>query len=250
MRFTVLGSSGGYPVPGAACSGYLVEDGGTRLWIDAGSGTFARLLEHCSPNELSAVLISHLHADHWTDLIVGLHSLRFAFERETPLPVYGPAGWTETMGVVAEWAREDEPAFVAGELRDGETIQAGSLSVEVIGVEHTEDMDTFGFRIANTGATLAYSADSGPNGALARVAREADLFVCEAGSPGEVEMHMHLNGRQAGEIAARAGVRRLLVTHLSPGTDRGETLERARSAFGGTVELAVEGHSVEVGRPG
>ena len=113
MRLTVLGSSGGYPAPGSACSGYLLEDADTRLWIDAGSGTFARLLEHCTPDRLSAVLISHLHADHWTDLIVGLHTLRFAFERDEPLPVYGPEGWTETMGVVAEWAREEEPAFVA-----------------------------------------------------------------------------------------------------------------------------------------
>jgi ribonuclease BN (tRNA processing enzyme) len=246
MRFTVLGSSGGYPVPGAACSGYLVEDHGTRLWIDAGSGTFARLLEYCSPNELSAVLISHLHADHWTDLIVGLHSLRFAFERESPLPVYGPAGWVDTMGIVAEWAREDNPAFVARELRDGETIEAGSLSVEVIGVEHIEDMDTFGFRVANTGATLAYSADSGPNGALGRVAREVDLFVCEAGSPGEVEMHMHLNGRQAGQIAAAAGARRLLVTHLSPASDPAETLAYVRSTFPGPVELAADGLVLDV----
>ena len=151
MRLTVLGSSGGYPAPGSACSGYLLEDADTRLWIDAGSGTFARLLEHCTPDRLSAVLISHLHADHWTDLIVGLHTLRFAFERDEPLPVYGPEGWTETMGVVAEWAREEEPAFVAHELRDRETIEAGSLSIEAIEVEHIDDIDTFGFRISNEG---------------------------------------------------------------------------------------------------
>jgi ribonuclease BN (tRNA processing enzyme) len=246
MRFTVLGSSGGYPVPGSACSGYLVEDGDTRVWIDAGSGTFARLLEHCSPSELTAVLISHLHADHWTDLIVGLHSLRFAFEREEPLPVYGPAGWTATMGVVDNWAREDEPAFVARELLDGETIGAGSLSIVAIRVEHTEDMDTYGFRIANHGATLAYSADSGPNGALGAVARDAELFVCEAGSPGDVEMHMHLNGRQAGEIASAAGARRLLVTHLAPAADPAETLSHVRSTFPGPVELATDGLTLEI----
>ena len=246
MRFTVLGSSGGYPTPAAPCSGYHLEDGDTRLWIDAGSGTFARLLEHCSPDQLSAVLISHLHADHWTDLIVGLHALRFAFEREEPLPVYGPAGWTETMGVVAEWAREDEPAFTAGELRDRQTIEAGSLSVVPIEVEHSDDIDTFGFRISNEGSTLAYSADSGPNGALTAVARDADLFVCEAGSPGEVEMHMHLNGRQAGEIAAAAGARRLLVTHLSPGSDPAETLAYVRCTFTGPIELATDGLSLDV----
>ena len=90
MRLTVLGTSGGYPPPGSACSGYLVEEDETRVWIDAGSGTFPRLLEHCPPYELTAILISHLHADHWTDLVLGLHALRFAFERERPLPVYGP----------------------------------------------------------------------------------------------------------------------------------------------------------------
>src|SRR5262245_13531284 len=139
MRLTVLGSSGGYPAPGSACSGYLVEDGDSRLWVDAGSGTFARLLEHCSPDELSAVLISHLHADHWTDLIVGLHALQFAFKRDEPLPVYGPAGWTETMGVVADWAREDPPAFFALELRDREMIAAGSLTIVPIEVEHSDE---------------------------------------------------------------------------------------------------------------
>jgi ribonuclease BN (tRNA processing enzyme) len=246
MRVIVLGSSGGYPAPGSACSGYLVEDGDTRLWIDAGSGTFSRLLEHCTPDELTAVLISHLHADHWTDLIVALHTLRFAFERDEPLPVYGPAGWTETMGVVAEWAREHEPAFVAGELQNREAIQAGSLSVVPIRVEHSDDIDTFGFRVANEGSTLAYSADSGPNGALGAVARDADLFVCEAGSPGEVEMHMHLNGRQAGEIAAAAGARRLLVTHLSPRSDPAETLAYVRSTFRGPVEIATDGLTLDV----
>jgi ribonuclease BN (tRNA processing enzyme) len=246
MRLTVLGSSGGYPAPGSACSGYLVEDGDSRLWVDAGSGTFARLLEHCSPDELSAALISHLHADHWTDLIVALHALQFAFDRDEPLPVYGPAEWMETMGVVAEWAREDPPAFLAEELRDGETIEAGSLTIVPIEVEHSDEMDTFGFRISNEGSTLAYSADSGPNGALGAVAHGADLFICEAGSPGDVEMHMHLNGRQAGEIATAAGAHRILVTHLAPGADPDETLAYVRSTFEGPVELATDGLTLDV----
>jgi len=245
MRLTVLGSSGGYPVPGSACSGYLVEDGDTRLWIDAGSGTFSRLLEHCSPNELTAVLISHLHADHWTDLPLALHTLKFAFEREAPLPVYGPPGWTETMGVVAEWAREGDSRFVARELRDGEAIRLGRLSVEPIGVDHSELLETFGFRVMDGASSFAYSADSGFDESLVRLARDVDLFVCEAGAPGDQEMKMHLNGRQAGEIAARAGARRLLVTHLSPEADRAETAGHARAAFGGPVELAEEGRSLE-----
>jgi ribonuclease BN (tRNA processing enzyme) len=246
MRITVLGSSGGYPAPGSACSGYLVEEETTRIWVDAGSGTFSRLLQHCTPPELSAVLISHLHVDHWSDLPLALHTFHFAFERDVPLPVYGPADWPEAMGVVAEWAREDDAPFVAGELREGETIDVGPLSVRPILVEHSDDLDTFGFRITNGSATLAYSADSGPNGALQTVARDADLFLCEAGAPGEVEMHMHLNGRQAGEIAERAGVRRLLVTHLAPGTDAAQTLAQAEEAFDGPVDVATDGLTLDV----
>ncbi len=90
---------------------------------------------------------------------------------------------------------------------------------------------------------MAYSADSGPCDALLELARGVDLFVCEAGSPGEQEMAMHLNGRQAGEVAARAGAQRLLVTHLAPGTDANDTLAHARSSFGGPVGLAAEGLS-------
>jgi ribonuclease BN (tRNA processing enzyme) len=246
MRLTVLGSSGGYPAPGSACSGYLVQDTDTRVWIDAGSGTFSRLLEHCTPPELSAVLISHLHVDHWSDLPLALHTFHFAFERTSPLPVYGPAGWPKAMGVVAEWAEEEDAPFTAFELREGEPIEIGSLTVSPIRVEHSDELDTFGFRISNGAATIAYSADSGPNGSLASIARDADLFLCEAGAPGDVEMHMHLNGRQAGEIAARAGARRLLVTHLAPGTDRAQTLAQAGAAFMGPLEIADEGLAVEI----
>ena len=98
----------------------------------------------------------------------------------------------------------------------------------------------------NGDCSMAYSADSGPCDALVELARGVDLFVCEAGSPGEQEMQMHLNGRQAGEVAAQAGAQRLLVTHLAPGTDSVDTLAHARSSFGGPVGLAAEGLTLEL----
>ena len=187
------------PAPGSACSGYLVEEDDTRVWIDAGSGTFPRLLQHCSPDELTAILISHLHADHWTDLVLGLHALRFAFKRDRPLPVYGPAGWVDAMGVVAEWAVESQARIRAARGARGRVITVGPLKIVPIPVEHTPDLDTYGFRILNGDCSMAYSADSGPCDALLELARGVDLFVCEAGSPGDQELEMHLNGRQAGE---------------------------------------------------
>ena len=127
------------------------------------------------------------------------------------------------MGVVAEWAREDEPAFTAGELRDRQTIEAGSLSVVPIEVEHSDDIDTFGFRISNEGSTLAYSADSGPNGALTAVARDADLFVCEAGSPGEVDRRSATRSPPQSTLiplVRSAGTSRLMITRSGAANEK------------------------------
>lgn len=242
MQVTVLGSSGGYPAPGTACSGYLVEADETRLWVDAGSGTFSRLLALCPLPELTAALVTHLHADHWTDLPLAIHTLRFAVDLP-PLPIYGPPGWTETMGIVAEWAREEDAVFEAREIREGETIEVGALKIEPIRVLHS-DQETFGLRIAAGGTTVAYTADTGPCDALEELARDADLLICEAGAPEGVNSEMHLSGRQAGEVAARAGAKSLLLTHLRPEADREQVLADARTAFSGPVELATEGHSL------
>jgi ribonuclease BN (tRNA processing enzyme) len=244
MRVTVLGSSGGYPAPGSACSGYLLEVGSTVVWIDAGSGTLSRLLERRSFADLTALLISHLHADHWTDVPLAIHALRFVRDRERPLPVHGPRGWPETMGIVARWAREDRPAFVPNELHEREAIDLGEISVEPIHVEHS-DLETFGFRVSDGASVVAYSADSGPCDALHALAAEADLFICEAGAPDHEQPGMHLTARQAGEIAAKAGAHRLVITHLAPRDDRRRALAAAQEAFSGPVELAVEGLAID-----
>ena len=142
-------------------------------------------------------------------------------------------------------AREDEPVFVSHQIREREPIELGPVSVVPIHVTHT-DLETYGFRITGGDSTLAYSADSAPCEALDELARDADLFVCEAGAPEGVHSELHLTGRQAGEIANRAGVRRLMLTHLKPAADRDRVLAAAREAFSGPVELAVEGLSLEL----
>src|SRR5918997_941467 len=91
LKVTVLGCSGSYPGPGSACSGYLVEDDSTKLWLDAGSGTLANLQRHIDPADLDAVVLSHEHPDHWTDLEGFQHVLRFILEQQG-FPVYAPAG--------------------------------------------------------------------------------------------------------------------------------------------------------------
>jgi len=243
MRLVVLGSCGGYPVAGRACSGYLVEAGQHRLWLDAGSGTLSRLFAHWSLAELAGVWLTHLHPDHWTDLPLAVHALALgAAARSVPLPIYGPHGWLSAIGVQAG-SVAGEPLFAAHELRDGMAVDLGSVTVESLAVEH--EIETYGFRVTMGGAVIAYSADSGPCDALVRLANEADLFLCEVGTEAEFS-RIHLNARQAGEIASAARARKLVLTHLPPGADPASALDLARTSYTGKIDVAMDGADYEV----
>lgn len=246
MRLVVLGCSGGYPEPNRACSGYLVEAAGRRLWLDAGSGTLARLLARCSLTEIDAVWLTHLHPDHWTDLPLAIHAIAVgAAERIEPLPVYGPRGWARAVGVDLHWRGGDYVRlYDERHLSDGVVIRIGDISVRSAAVEH--GIETYALRVEAEGRSLAYSADSAPCEALVELARGVDLFVCAAGTM--TTSPIHPNPREAGEMATAAGVERLLLTHLRPGADREQARTMARAAFAGEVELANEGAEYEISR--
>jgi ribonuclease BN (tRNA processing enzyme) len=239
MRLVVLGCSGGYPEANRACSGYLIEAAGRRLWLDAGSGTLARLLARCSLADVDATWLTHLHPDHWTDLPLAIHAIAVgAADRREPLPVYGPRGWAGAVGVDLHWHAPDyAPLYTERHLSDGLVIRVGDVTVRSVAVEH--GIETYALRIEAEGASFAYSADSAPCEALIQLAHGVNLFLCAAGTMATSAIHP--NPRQAGEMAAAAGVERLLLTHLRPGTDRKQALAMAQAAFAGQIELANEG---------
>jgi ribonuclease BN (tRNA processing enzyme) len=247
VRLVVLGCSGGYPGPGRACSGYLLETGDRRFWIDAGSGTLAQLHRHCTLPDLDAILITHLHADHWTDLPLAVHTLGFMHADAEPLPVFGPPGFVDACGVTLRWRLEgDQPAFEPRELHDGLRADVAGAEITPLRVEHG-DLETYGLRIVAEGLTFAYSADARACDALVTLARNADLFLCEAGTMDESST-MHLNPAQAAGYAAAAGARGLALTHLPPGEDERRVEELARTAFDGRLWIARDGLSIDVDR--
>jgi ribonuclease BN (tRNA processing enzyme) len=254
IRLTVLGACGTYPSAGQACSGYLVEavsgERHARVWIDTGSGTLANLLRYTSLLELDAIWLSHLHVDHMSDLPVAYYALRYGDydPPPEPVPVYGPAGWAERMAgfIKAEAPPEIEEAFQVHELRDRERVRLGPLDLTAVATVHS--VETYGVRASAAGATLAYSADSGPCDALSELADGVDLFLCEASwikSP-EGANPIHMTPTLAGEWAARSGARRLVLTHLRAGTDPGAAVELARAGCACPVDLAVEGANFEL----
>jgi ribonuclease BN (tRNA processing enzyme) len=258
IRLTVLGACGTYPSAGRACSGYLLEatsgDRRARVWVDTGSGTLANLLRHASLPELDAIWLSHLHVDHSSDLPVAYYALRYGdLDPATPpVPVYGPSGWADRIRAFASHEADAlEEAFEVHELHDRERVCLGPLELTAIATVHS--VETYGVRATAAGATLGYSADSGPCDALAELADGADLFLCESAwtDQPEVSAPIHMTPALAGEWAARAGARRLVLTHLRPGSDPGAARERARAAAPGLpVDVAAEHDVYEVGPAG
>lgn len=251
----VLGSCGGWPEPGRASSGYLLEHDGTRVVVDLGYATLPRLLEElASPagDGLDAVVVTHAHADHVVDLH-GLFRARWFARRGAPrIPLYAPDG---VLGVLAGLEGGDAAAVAA--VFDAHPLPAGAYQVGPFRVEswalphHVPDA---GVRLSAPGLTVAFTGDTGPHPALADVGRDADLYVVEATDrhqqpgvpPGPPGPALDLTAHQAGQVAAAAGARRLLLTHFWPGNDRAAARAAARRAFTGEVLLADEGLVIDL----
>lgn len=230
MSLTVLGCCGSYPGPGGACSGYLVEAAGTTLWLDAGSGTLANLQRHVGLADVDAVVVSHEHPDHWSDLEGFRVACAHVLGREG-VPVYGPAG------VLRHLSEDPAPALDWHLVTDGDRVAVGHLELAFSRTDHPPE--TLAVRIEGEGRSLGYSADTGPGWSLEALGPGVDLALCEATFlAGDEGRGGHLSARQAAAMARRAGVGALLLTHLWPVVDPEESKQEASAAYGGPVGLA------------
>ena len=237
LAVTVLGCSGSYPGPGGACSGYLVDDGTTRVWLDAGSGTMANLQRHVASDQVDAMILSHEHPDHWSDLEGWNIYLRYFLERDG-FPVYAPAG-------LKEHTYDEMPNVAWTDVADGDRVTIGTLEATFSRTDHGPE--TLGTRIDAGGRSLGYSADTGPAWSLEALGPGLDLALCEASVPTEQEGKMqHLSARQAGEQAKAAGAGRLVLTHLWPTLDLDRCRDDGAAAFGAPVDIARVGARYDV----
>jgi ribonuclease BN (tRNA processing enzyme) len=265
MRVTVLGKSPSWQDAGGACSGYLIEEGDTAVLMDCGNGVFSKLRRYIDYVAVDAVVLSHLHADHFLDLVPFSYALTYA-PRQQPVPVdrwpgtdnpaqpklFAPGGARDTFRrVVGAWGNEDliENAFDLHEYAPTDVLEVGPLRFrfeEVPHFVHTCAIDVTSS--VNGSGRLIYGADSAPDDDLVRFAQGADLFMVEATLPRPERdgMRGHLTPSEAGEHGARAGVGRLVLTHISDELDLLWARREAERTFGGPVEVAHEGAVYEL----
>jgi ribonuclease BN (tRNA processing enzyme) len=250
MRLTVLGCAGSFPGPEAPCSAYLVEADGFRLLMDFGPGSMSTLQRYAGLYAVDAILLSHLHCDHMLDACTYIVARRYAPDGPLPpLPVYAPVAAPER--IAAAYGGQNEPMSI-GDVYTFYALQPGSfpigpLQVTVDRVNHP--IETYGVRIEHGGRVLTYSADTAPCEQLIRLAQGADAFLCEASylDGADNPPDLHLTGREAAEHATKAGVGRLLLTHLVPAwVSESLTLEAASSAFAGPIDIVRPGARYDI----
>ena len=237
LKVTVLGSCGSYPIAGGACSGYLVQSETTTVWLDAGSGTLSNLQRFAPIAAVDAIVISHLHYDHWND-ITGFHVACSHYVRRTGVPL---------LALEAETLRPIVPGdvFDFRTVGDGTAEELGDIRVTFSATQHSAP--TLAARIESGGRVLGYSADTGPGWSIAALGGDLDVALMEATLRPEQEgATQHLTAAQAGRDARHAGAKRLVLTHFGPDVDRQEAGAQAAAVFGDAVDVASDLRVFEV----
>ena len=237
MKLTVLGNNGPYPAPGGACSGYLLSgnDDCTHILIDCGAGVLSRLPAFCPPERLSAVILSHLHFDHMSDMLPMQYALQFKPRRE-PLPVYAPSAPKAVYDLLKC------PQF---ELLPADDFMIGGIHIRFCPGRHPVPSNAVAAECENT--RFVYTGDSNEDARVAAFCQGADLLLADSGLSREDHSAQapHYSAELCGQLARDAGARALLLTHFNPRYDTQALLREARTRFP-DAQLAVPGETYSI----
>lgn len=234
MKLTVLGNNGPFPAPMGACSGYLLHCGQSMVQLDLGCGVLPLLTSLMPPENLDALLLSHWHSDHASDLLPLIYRLESLLPSiQAPLHVYAPLDESSPIraAVLAS------PAIALHDVKGGDSVCLGEMRVTFFDARHP--VPAVMMRIAHGGKTLCYTGDTNLCPALPAFSEDADLLLMDGLFPQKAwsEQKPHLSAALCADISLKAHAKRLVITHLNPAIDP-ETLLREARAIRPDAELS------------
>lgn len=242
MRVHVVGSSGTFPAPGRPASGYVIEQENTRIWCDAGPGTFMSL--PMDPDLIDAIVLSHQHPDHCVDAMAAYHAWTYRPDPREAVPLLAPQSVWDRL---CDFIGKDPACFDFRSVASGDEASFGGLHVSFVEMDHS--VPTVGSRWEANNRSLFYTADTGPGGDWATSAEGVDVLLSEASyqeATKDQDYPQHLSAAEAGEIARRVGAGKLVLTHIPPYLDAAVSVAEAEATFGRPVGLAVPATSFDV----
>jgi ribonuclease BN (tRNA processing enzyme) len=255
MEITILGSGTSVPLADRASPSVAIFIEGWFILMDIGPGTVRQLaIAGLEYQDIDCILISHFHPDHTADLIHFFFATRYppVLEERKPFTIVAPKGFDQFLELLKKpygrWLDLPERLMSTEELKTSQkdSRQFQGFTIYSAPVNHTPQ--SLGFRIEdNSGKSIAYSGDTGYCEGIVELAREADLLILECSFPDDEAIAGHLTPSEAGDIAARAGVKKLLLTHFYPEILTTDIQAQCRKTFQGDLVLARDLMSLSVG---
>ncbi len=256
IKVTILGSGTCVPSLQRSSCSVLMQIGSTRLLFDSGPGTMRRLLEaETTIFELDYILYSHFHPDHSAELVPLIFATKYPdmSSRQSPLAIIAGKGLTDLFSklktVYGNWIELAEGLLTLIEL-DNKLKDSRSFNyfkIESAPVEHNPE--SIAYRVISAdGSSVVYSGDTDYSENLVELSKNADLLICESAMPDSLQVKGHLTPSRAGDIATRAGVGKLVLTHFYPHCDNVDIEKECRKTYSGPLVLAEDLMEIKVGR--
>jgi ribonuclease BN (tRNA processing enzyme) len=251
MKITVLGTSAAYSGKNEGCSSYIISNEGKNFLIDTGPGCVSFLQNYIGFKDIDGILISHLHADHVSDI----YTLRYAIYTaqrdglmEGPVPIYVPKSPKKTFKFISEIIKDE---FSIVEINENLSLSLGGMDVHFKKAKHPIDTYSIKFtQSANkTAKTLVYTADTGYHEGLVSFSRNADVIIADAtlqNADRELEKLGHMTAQRAGMFARDSNTDRLVLTHIWPVYDKNISIEEAKQCFKKKIVLARRGLKIDL----
>lgn len=245
MNLIVIGCWAAYPRVNEACSGYLIEEGKTRVLLDCGHSVFSKLGQYTNINALDAVVISHYHPDHYADLYALSHAVRsaaFRGIRKRPLQVFLPGG-TEAFDYFSR-----KPELQVSEIMEAGKDQVGELNLEFFKTTHL--VPGFAVKVTSNHSSIFYSGDTTYNNNLVKASTGANLLLIETTMvAAEQEFAVDRGHMSTRDVVCWADTSRpnlLVATHFWDGYDPEQVRAELTTAYRGEFVLAHEGLKINI----